>query len=64
MMIEGFVVEAVDEEVVDISVDVALADEAEGYMMMVDNFVMEAVDEEVAEIPVEVALADEPRCIY
>ncbi len=50
--------EVVDEEVADIPVDVALADEAEGYMVMVDNFVMmEAMDEEVTDVPVDVAVA-------
>ncbi len=54
--------EVVDEEVADIPVDVALADEAEGYMVMVDNFVMmEAVDEEVTDVPVDVAVAGEPE---
>ncbi len=59
MLIDDFGMEAVDEEVAEIPVDVALADEAEGYMVTVDNFVMEVVDEEVAEVPVDVALADE-----
>ncbi len=61
VMIDDFVMEGVNEEVVEIPVDVALADEPEGYMVMIDSFVMEVVDEEVAEIPVDVALADEPE---
>ncbi len=48
------VMEAVDEGVADIPVDVALADEPEGYMVTVDFFVVEAVDEEVADIPADV----------
>ncbi|KAK0502599.1 hypothetical protein EDD18DRAFT_1347221 [Armillaria luteobubalina] len=47
-MIDNFVMEAVDEylEMASILVDIALADELEGYIVMIDNFVMEAVDEE------------------
>ncbi|PBK79071.1 hypothetical protein ARMGADRAFT_1021749 [Armillaria gallica] len=56
--------EEVAEEVAEIPVDVAPADEPEGYMVMIDNFVMEAVDEvaeEVADIPADVAVAGEPE---
>ncbi len=61
VMIDSFVMEVVDEEVADILVDVALADEPEGYMVMIDNFVMEAVDSEVADILVDIAVAGEPE---
>ncbi|KAK0502593.1 hypothetical protein EDD18DRAFT_1347217 [Armillaria luteobubalina] len=53
-MINDFVMEVINEKVAEIPVDVALADELEGYMMMTNTFVMEEVD-----IPVDVAWEDE-----
>ncbi|KAK0219026.1 hypothetical protein IW262DRAFT_1298122 [Armillaria fumosa] len=62
-MVDNSVMEAVEEEVADIPVDVALADEPEGYTVLPTCQIlrMEVVDEEVAQIPVDVALADEPE---
>ncbi|KAK0485395.1 hypothetical protein EDD18DRAFT_1111541 [Armillaria luteobubalina] len=57
VMADNSVMEVVEEEVADMPVDVALADEPAEYMVRIDNFVTEAVDEEVIEILVDVAVA-------